>query len=356
MKASCIIPTFGRAASEVIRTIESLLNLKEEFVDYCADVFIVDQNSPPLKLDTWAKGIKEHDIDYIVHNVNSGRNKKNYKSKNIRIVHIVGLNPSLPIAKNYAARMSEQEYLFIFDDDVVVNPGCIKLHIQTLKDTKDIGALAGREIVGPEQFKRSAFRETTVSFFEKLLLTSKSEDRYKLNGKYVGRVKPNSFMFCRFDLSGKGLVEVDTVRGCYWSIKREVFNKADGFDQNFQGALRDETDLCLRVKNLGYKNYFLCDAYVYHKRQLGGCNNVATSYSSLLVKFENEFYFQFKHFLPRSSFYYFVRLLPMVFESFKRTWGMSLILHLQYTWNLFKIKTKKSNRDAFESSLKHPVP
>ncbi|MGR3218752.1 MAG: hypothetical protein ACUZ8H_02900, partial [Candidatus Anammoxibacter sp.] len=62
MKASCIIPTFDRAASEVIRTIESLFNLKKEFVDHCADIFIVDQNSPPLKLDTWANSIKEPEI------------------------------------------------------------------------------------------------------------------------------------------------------------------------------------------------------------------------------------------------------------------------------------------------------
>ncbi|MGR3220032.1 MAG: glycosyltransferase family 2 protein, partial [Candidatus Anammoxibacter sp.] len=341
---------------EVIRTIESLFNLKKEFVDHCADIFIVDQNSPPLKLDTWANSIKEPEIEYIVHNANHEQSKENYKSEKIRIVHIVGLNPSLPIAKNYAARISEQEYLFIFDDDVVVNPGCLKLHIQTLKNTNNIGALAGRELVGPEQFKRSKFRETIVSFIEKVIPAPANEEHYKLNGKYVGRVKPNSFMFCQFDLPGTGLVEVDTVRGCYWSIKRSVFNKANGFDRNFQGALRDETDLCLRVKKLGYKIYFLCDAFVYHNRQLGGCNNVATSYSSLLVKFENEFYFQFKHFLSRSTFYYFVRLLPMVFESFKRTWGISLILHLQYTWNLFKIKTGKANRDAFELSLKHPVP
>ena len=356
MKASCIIPTYERDVTVVIRTIESLFNLKEEFSQNCAEILVVDQNSPSLKLDEWAKSIKDHDIEYIVHNVNLCRNSKVYRSDKIRVIHIVGLNPSLPIAKNYAAKLCEQEYLFIFDDDIIANPGCIKGHIQTLCKTKGIGALAGRELVSPQKFQRSKLREITSSLVEKVIPTPKSEDRYKINGRYVARVKPNSFMFCRFDTEGRGLVEVDTVRGCYWSIKRSVFNEAGGFDQNFQGALRDETDLCLRIIGLGYKNYFYCDAYVYHERQLGGCNNVATSYNSLLDKFDNEFYFQFKHFLARSSFFYFVRLMPLALEALKRTWGISLILHLQLTWNFFMLKVSRSYRSVYKSSLKHRVP
>lgn len=356
MKASCIIPTFGRETSTVIRTIESLFDLQDEFSDYCAEIFIVDQNTPQLELKTWATNITSHEIEYIVHNVFKEKHSNIYQSDKIRLIHIVGLNPSLPIAKNYAARMSEQEYLFIFDDDVIVNPGCLKKHICTLKERNDIGAIAGREIVSPQKFQRSKFREIIVSFIEKVLPTNKEEERYKLNGKYVARVKPNSFIFCRFDLAGNGLVEVDTVRGCYWSIKREAFNKAGGFDENFQGALRDETDLCLQIKKEGYKTYFLPDAHVCHVRQLGGCNNVATSYSSLLAKYDNEFYFQFKHFLSRSSFYYFIRLLPLAMESCKRTWGISLVLHIQFTWNFFMIKGRESCKKDYESSLRHPLP
>lgn len=356
MKASCIIPTYERNVTVVIRTIESIFSLGEEFTHNCAEIFVVDQNSPSLQLDEWANSIRDYDIEYIVHNVNLDRNRKVYRSDKIKVIHIVGLNPSLPISKNYAAKMSEQEYLFFFDDDIIVNPGCIKGHIQALCNTESIGALAGRELVSPGKFQRNKFREITCSLVEKVIPSPESENRYKINGRYVARVKPNSFMFCRFDSQGNGLVEVDTVRGCYWSIKRVVFNETGGFDQNFQGALRDETDLCLRIIRLGYKNYFYCDAYVCHERQLGGCNNVATSYNSLLDKFDNEFYFQFKHFLSRSSFFYFVRLMPLALEALKRTWGISLILHLQLTWNFFLIKVNGEYRATYKSSFKHRVP
>ncbi len=352
MKASCIIPTYGRDVSVVTRTLESLLNLNDEFFNLCANIFIVDQNSPALVFDSWLDSVKEHEIEYIVYDAEVEPNSKIYKSDKARIIHIKGLTPSLPIAKNYAAAMSDQEFLFIFDDDVVVNPGCLKSHIEALESDKNLGAIAGREIVEPQQFQRSGFRETVVSLIEKFLPAPESENRYKLNGKYVGRVKPNSLIFCRYESSGEGAVEVDTVRGCYWSIKRDVFNEAGGFDENFQGALRDETDLCLRVKKQGYKIKFLSDAFVYHKRQLGGCNNVSTSYNSVLTKYDNEFYFQYKHFLSISPLYYFFRLLPLVLETLKSTRGLSLIAHIQFTWKFFEIKTSSSRKKQYESTFK----
>ncbi len=356
MKASCIIPTFNRDISVVVRTIESLLNLGDEFINYCAEIIVVDQNSPALKLEEWVNELCNQGIEYIAHDVNIGTKCPDSKNGKVPIVHITGLNPSLPIAKNYAAKLCRHDFIFIFDDDVIVKQRCLRRHIETLSSSDNVGAVAGREVVGPQVFKRSRFREIIITFLENVLPAPVSEASYKLDGKYVARVKPNSFIFCRFDLSGNNLVEVDTVRGCYWSMKRRVFNEAGGFDQNFQGALRDETDLCLRIKRLGYKIYFQPDVYVYHERQLGGCNNVATSYGSLLDKYDNEFYFQFKHFLPRSTLFYFIRLLPMALEGLIRTWGISFMLHLQFTWNFFKIKTDEAHCKDYEATFRHKVP
>ena len=356
MKASCIIPTFNRDISVVVKTIESLLNLSDEFIDYCGEIIVVDQNSPALKLEVWVKESCFQEIEYIAHDVNVGNERYQPEIGKVPIIHVTGLNPSLPIAKNYAARLCCLDFIFIFDDDVIVRQGCLQRHIETLNSSEKIGAVAGREFVGPQLFQRSRFRELIITLLEKIMPSPASEECYKLDGKYVARVKSNSFIFCRFDLAGNNLVEVDTVRGCYWSVKRSVFNLTGGFDANFQGALRDETDLCLRIKRLGYKIYFQPDVYVYHERQLGGCNNVATSYSSLLDKYDNEFYFQFKHFLPRSTIFYFIRLLPLAIEGMARTWGISFILHLQFTWDFFKIKRDTIHRGNYEATFKHKVP
>ena len=210
-------------------------------------------------------------------------------------------------------------------------------------------------VTEPKTFERSKFRELVVSFTEKIIPAQAGEDRYKWNGQYVGRVMPNSFIFARFNSSSSGLIEADTVPAGYCSVMKRVYKEVGGFDENFQGtALREETDFCLRVGSLGYKNYFLGKTYVMHMRQLGGCNNLSTSYSSILSKFENELYFQFKHFLSKSTFYFFFRLMPMVLESFKRTWGISLIMHIQFTRNFYKMKVSKFHRQAYESTLKYP--
>ena len=356
MKASCIIPTFNRDISVVIKTIESLLNLGDEFIDHCGEIIVVDQNSPALKLGAWVKESRHREIEYITHDVNIGNESPLLKIDKVPIIHVTGLNPSLPMAKNYAARLCTYDFIFIFDDDVIVKQRCLRRHIETLSSAENIGAVAGREVVGPQMFQRNRFREIIITMLEKIIPSPASEESYKLDGKYVARVKSNSFIFCRFDLSGNNLVEVDTVRGCYWSMKRSVFNEAGGFDVNFQGALRDETDLCLRIKRLGYKIYFQPDVYVYHERQFGGCNNVATSYGTLLDKYDNEFYFQFKHFLSRSTFFYFIRLLPLALEGLIRTWGISFILHLQFTWDFFKIKVDDTHCKNYKATFKHKVP
>ena len=67
---------------------------------------------------------------------------------------------------------------------------------------------------------------------------------------------------------------VDHGGGGNYSIKKDIFLEVGGVDEylNYGAALYEETEICLRVKELGYKVFFNYDAHVWHlAADTGGC-------------------------------------------------------------------------------------
>ncbi|HEY8278271.1 MAG TPA: glycosyltransferase family 2 protein [Bdellovibrionota bacterium] len=50
-----------------------------------------------------------------------------------------------------------------------------------------------------------------------------------------------------------GLDKVDDMKGCNFSVSREAMLAIDGFDQSYEGYGREDTDVELRLQNLGLK-------------------------------------------------------------------------------------------------------
>ncbi|MBF0298823.1 MAG: hypothetical protein HQK51_08890 [Oligoflexia bacterium] len=383
MKCSCIIPAYGRSVEVIEETLLALFSLREEFFSNCIEIFLIDQNLSPLKLDLkFANWPKEY-LDKIDYTLYCGKCKSaqldiTFSSKSesesdlettaaIKFLHIISLNPSTTIAKNYAIALAQAELLLFFDDDVLIQKGAIDAHIKVHKEYADAGFVCGREIIDPPTKGRSKFREYLANKMEKFVsgeLITINQDKGNLNSKlskeinnkrqeeakykaqrYVGRVTAESFFLCDFDqviAEENRVIKINTVRGCNASLKRSIFELSGGFDENFQGtALREESDLCLRLEKIGYSNYYTDKAVAIHRRQLGGCNNLSKSYQALISKYECELLFQTKHFLDKSSFYFFIRLLPLTLENFIRTWGISFILTLQFVYTFFR--TTKNN-------------
>lgn len=60
--------------------------------------------------------------------------------------------------------------------------------------------------------------------------------------------------------------EVDLVTGAFLAIKRDLFEKLDGFDEHYFMYVED-ADLCFRAKNLGYEVLFSPSATIKHMGQ-----------------------------------------------------------------------------------------
>lgn len=57
--------------------------------------------------------------------------------------------------------------------------------------------------------------------------------------------------------------EVEVITGCFFMLRREVYEKTGGFDPRFF-MYAEEVDLCWRIKNLGWKLMFTPDAQIIH--------------------------------------------------------------------------------------------
>ncbi len=330
---SIIIPTYGRSKDVIIRTIDSILEHQLELSKE-TEIVLIDQNVPLLELKGHYE--KNNTVDYVRHLRESNYQKT--KTEKIQIIHITGGKPSVTMAKNYGIAISTGSFLIFFDDDVIVHKHCLERHHDQFYKSVDTGFIGGREIVNPPTLKRSAFRECLISLLEVFSSSSEKENEFKVNKNYVGRIKNNSYMISNFDLDSDKLIRINGARGCNWATSKENVLTAGGFDEKFQGsAMREETDLYLRIGKTKPVSFYDSQAVVTHMRQVGGCDNISKSKASLVSKLTNELYFQRKHFSMKNSFYFLLRLLPLGIESIKDTNGASIYILFRF-WFSFIFK------------------
>ncbi|MGQ9514815.1 MAG: glycosyltransferase family 2 protein [Thermoproteota archaeon] len=90
----------------------------------------------------------------------------------------------------------------------------------------------------------------------------------------VGRISPWGQFFTNFD--AKQPREVEFLHGSNMSFRRDLIIRAKGLDPRYKTNWRDDTDLCIRIRKLGYKLIFQPAAVVWHK-----CVGSRTRFSSI---------------------------------------------------------------------------
>lgn len=142
---------------------------------------------------------------------------------------------------SYGARKSRGDVVVLLDDDSIVYPGWLD-EIERCYDDPSVGAAGGRVLP----------KDTST-----LVMPSGPVDIGVLTNE--GRIISNLFIDTGRD------IEVDTLRGCNMSIKREILEKGNFFDDRLRGQnCRVEDDVCLWVLRLGQKIIFNPKAVVCH--------------------------------------------------------------------------------------------
>ncbi len=148
-------------------------------------------------------------------------------------------------ACNQAAWVATGEFLLFHNPDVQLDAGALDRLIDVYRDKSDAGAAAGRMRFIDNSFQPTCRNLPTIG---RLMFS---------RGSVFSSVWRGGKHYTLGDYDR--VTEVPAVAGTLLMIRRDLFVSLNGFDERFFMYMED-TDLCLRLNQHGYKNYFVPDA------------------------------------------------------------------------------------------------
>jgi GT2 family glycosyltransferase/tetratricopeptide (TPR) repeat protein len=133
-------------------------------------------------------------------------------------------------AANQAAAKARGRALLLINSDASLKPGALQAGLETLDSAGDVGAVGGKLILPDGTLQEAGsiiWNDGTCAGY------GRSQD-------------PDApeFQFRR---------DVDYCSGAYMLLRRDLFERLGGFDTAFAPAYYEETDLCMRIRNAGYR-------------------------------------------------------------------------------------------------------
>lgn len=249
MNVSIVIATYNRCSDleECLASIFKLRNGPRE-------VIVVDSGS--------TDGTKELQEHFPIRYVSIGERNREH-------------------ARNVGISLASGGVVVFLDDDVVVHEDWLSCLTEPYVND-GVGGVGGRVV----PYGRS----------EKFYV--------KTNRAEVGKVFKSGLVIGNFDVPLSVAIEVDSLIGCNVSFRRDALVEVGGFDENYLGTgYRDDTDVCMRIRRLGYKLMYQPKALVWHKfrgRQAG------RDWSYWYVRNHTYFYFKNLFVQSRTSFFRFL--------------------------------------------------
>lgn len=158
-------------------------------------------------------------------------------------------------ANNIAAKRARGEYLLLLNPDTVTLDGAIDKLVAFARAHPAAGIWGGRTLFGD--------RETlnTTSIFKNITLWSLTAQALGIS-PLLSRIpgfNPEGYTADQFEHPRK----VDIVSGCFFLIRRDLWEQLDGFDLDYV-MYAEEADLCRRARALGAQPMYTPDATIVH--------------------------------------------------------------------------------------------
>jgi GT2 family glycosyltransferase len=142
---------------------------------------------------------------------------------------------------NHAARHAHGQYLLLLNNDTVVQPGWLEELVATADRELDAGVVGGK-VLDEEGYVQEAgcviFADGSAAQF----------------GRGQHPVDPA----CNY------VKDVDYVSGCCLLIRRDLWNRLGGFDEEFSPGYYEDVDLAFRVRQAGHRVVYQPRALVVH--------------------------------------------------------------------------------------------
>jgi len=162
-------------------------------------------------------------------------------------------NKGFAYACNQGAKLADSEYILFLNPDTRLFPDSLvkPLHFLEGKHNEHVGILGIQLVDENGVIQRNVARfPTPKSLFYQML---------GLDRLWPRRYQPH-FMT---DWNHRESREVDQVTGAFYLVRREVFEELEGFDERFFMYFED-LDFAYRVKQAGWRSYYLTDAQALH--------------------------------------------------------------------------------------------
>lgn len=158
---------------------------------------------------------------------------------------------------NEGAKIACGKYLVFLNPDTKMIDKDIAKIVNFVAEKEAIGekiGMIGAKTINPDgtlQYSCRSFPTIARQFFESYFLF-KLFNKSKLFGSY--------FMTW---WDHENNMEVDWVTGSFMFVKKDIFKLTGGFDEDFF-MYSEDTDICLRLKRKGYRNYYFAHYGVMH--------------------------------------------------------------------------------------------
>ncbi len=163
-------------------------------------------------------------------------------------------NEGFSKANNKALQFATGEYILYLNPDTIVAEKTFLNCIHFLREHAEAGAIGVRMIDGGGNFlpeSKRSFPSISASFF-------------KMSG--LASLFPRSAFFNRYalgNLDENKIHEADVLSGAFLMARKNILLQINGFDEDFF-MYGEDIDLSYRVKQSGYKNYYLGDNSILH--------------------------------------------------------------------------------------------
>lgn len=199
----------------------------------------------------------DFEIETIVVDNNSTDNSLEYLQVKFPQVKFIANkdNPGFAKANNQAIRIAAGEYVLILNPDTVLGENVLADVCRFMDEKSDAGAVGVKMINGNGVFlaeSKRGFPTPWASFC-------------KIFG--LAKLFPQSPFFSKYHLKyldENEIHKVDVLAGAFMMVRREVFDKAGLFDEDFF-MYGEDIDLSYRIIKAGYNNYYLPIRIIHYK-------------------------------------------------------------------------------------------
>ncbi len=200
-----------------------------------------------------AVGIKYEVI--IIDNASNDGSVEFIKEKfpDVKLI-INSVNNGFSRANNQGLLIAEGEYLLLLNPDTLLREDTLNKMIAFFKSTPDAG-LAGCKILNPDGTLQLACRRSFPGPWTSFC---------KVTG--LSSFFPKNRIFARYNLTyldENQTYEVDAVSGSFMMLKKEIYKKIGGLDEQFF-MYGEDLDLCYRIQKAGYKVFYVHSTQIIH--------------------------------------------------------------------------------------------